>query len=906
MVKLDMTMPRDATHDTVFQLGLLGCCEFVDAQPNTPAFQRPYTSDIRRCDESLRRLRYVEGFLQRYHVLVPTSAPETVLQPGTTSASSTTSAATRSGRLSTPAQGQAAALQGTSVPSLRKRDREEQSPTVPQASMLTLDRVEGMTESQERELRGIADTLTGCRREVRKLKETILVSRALSSESGGGSSGTYGTRSTTNVTTAVAVGSSGAVAAPQQHFVAGMFSNAKLETLHRLIYRVSRGNAMFRLHGVEDDAPWLNSVDDSDDDEDDAEEDGGRDTRKGATTDLTDDGDSGVSQSVFIVYCYAPRMLEKLQRVCLNTGGRLFDASTAASERQLSDELETLTSTYRQTKQQLYELLQRCAGHHEHHSHFLLVERAVLTTMNLFRYTGVMCRVSLWIPARRDSDVRAALIEGTRSSHAEAPTLLSKSKSQANPPTFFDTNKYISIFQGIVDSYGIARYKEVNPGVFTIVTFPYLFGIMYGDVGHGVLLTMFAIGLIAAESRVEGKKQNEIFAMIFSGRYLLLLMGLFATYVGLLYNDFFGYSVGLFPSSYTWPELPLTTVGGGGSSGPSGVVHPLNPNGRPSVKPDTVYPFGIDVAWAETENKLEYYNSIKMKCAVIVGIIQMLVGILLSAMNYIRRKETYKLVCIFIPEFIFLSCTFGYMAILIVVKWCTVWESTYDAPSLLETMTNFFLSPGTVTKPLFEGQGALQAFLLLLAFSTTPVMLLVAPRMEMRAEQRKLRHRPAQSCVDEATTSDERSGLAPQQDENGADDHDDEHDDDDDDAVPHDSTEITIHYIIHTIEFVLGAVSNTASYLRLWALSLAHAQLSEVFFRFGVVQTLGMDTSGVFTVVGAGVWFGATIGVLLGMEALSAFLHSLRLHWVEFQTKFYQGDGVAFNPMDLVALHLQN
>ncbi|KDO25283.1 hypothetical protein SPRG_22235 [Saprolegnia parasitica CBS 223.65] len=106
------------------------------------------------------------------------------------------------------------------------------------------------------------------------------------------------------------------------------------------------------------------------------------------------------------------------------------------------------------------------------------------------------------------------------------------------------------------------------------------------------------------------------------------------------------------------------------------------------------------------------------------------------------------------------------------------------------------------------------------------------------------------------------------------------------------------HARIDTIEFVLNMVSNTASYLRLWALSLAHSELSTVFFEKAMLSTINMD-SFVAIFIGFAIFAGTTFGVILCMDVLECFLHALRLHWVEFQGKFYKADGIAFNPLRL-------
>merc|ERR1712150_74904 len=96
--------------------------------------------------------------------------------------------------------------------------------------------------------------------------------------------------------------------------------------------------------------------------------------------------------------------------------------------------------------------------------------------------------------------------------------------------------------------------------------------------------------------------------------------------------------------------------------------------------------------------------------------------------------------------------------------------------------------------------------------------------------------------------------------------HDDEEHGGDDEE--HGMGEIIIHQAIETIEFVLGMVSNTASYLRLWALSLAHSELATVFWEKAMLSTLNMNFF--MTFLGYGIFAGVTFGVLLIWTCWSA------------------------------------
>jgi len=108
-------------------------------------------------------------------------------------------------------------------------------------------------------------------------------------------------------------------------------------------------------------------------------------------------------------------------------------------------------------------------------------------------------------------------------SGTSVPPILHELRTNKAPPTFQRTNKFTEGFQTIMDSYGIASYQEVNPGLFAVITFPFLFAVMFGDIGHGTIIVFAAIWMIINERKWARADLGEIVGIFFLYVVLSLL-----------------------------------------------------------------------------------------------------------------------------------------------------------------------------------------------------------------------------------------------------------------------------------------------------------------------------------------------------------------------------------------------
>mmetsp|Transcript_3122 Transcript_3122/g.4593 ORF Transcript_3122/g.4593 Transcript_3122/m.4593 type:complete len:883 (+) Transcript_3122:67-2715(+) len=861
MEYVSLIVNEDAAQDCLADLGNLGVIQFIDLNPDLTPFQRRFVSYVKRCDELERKLRFFAGEIDKFGL--------DLHSPGTVDQFLDARNMGASGTKQTGAQ----LLESLEV------------------------ELDGY-ETQLKELNTYSEKLTVEYNEKVELQEVLEKARrffmtdaprlAVSALTTGGGNSGHGSGSDRSRSLLQEDSESPRDLDMRFSSVTGVVATEEKARFERMIFRATRGNCYVRF------APIKQPI---------------------------TDPETGmlVEKCVFIVFYKSLSIETKLKQICDAFSAHRYSLpdmdDAPAVDRMLTENAQELVDSRTvllKNQDTRYRLCRVLAEHTQRWTWTVLREKAVYHSLNMFKAdVSGMLRGEGWVIAESFHEVVDSVNRAHANMDLAMPSLVDHvPKPWPTPPTHFITNKFTYGYQEFVNTYGIPRYREANPALFTAATFPFLFGVMYGDIGHGLFLFLGGLSLIWNEKANDNAKLDEMTAGLHSGRYMIAMMGFFAVYAGLIYNDCFSLGLNLFGSRWLFEGQNTGEVEEGD------VALQIGEYGSP----ETVYPFGLDPMWHVSANELLFFNSFKMKLSVIFGIFQMFAGTLLKGLNDVYFGDNLGFFFEFLPMVGFAVSLFVYMVVLIFMKWSINWNSRmlsatcidpagdtwgsadYDGawvvcdmsgdgtctpwgysctgyddtaakcpldyggsgdgcqpPNLITTLINIALSPGAVDEPIYEGQAGWQNILLLIALGSVPVLLLAKPYF-----------------------LSQNHGI--------------EHADDDDEGheEEHGFGEIVIHQAIETIEFVLGMVSNTASYLRLWALSLAHSELATVFWEKAMLSTLNINWFA--TYIGFGIFAGTTFGVLLMMDVLECFLHALRLHWVEFQNKFFKADGVRFTP----------
>jgi V-type H+-transporting ATPase subunit a len=159
-------------------------------------------------------------------------------------------------------------------------------------------------------------------------------------------------------------------------------------------------------------------------------------------------------------------------------------------------------------------------------------------------------------------------------------------------------------------------------------------------------------------------------------------MGFFSTFCGFIYNDFAASPI------YLTSSCADTTVN----------------------KTDScVYPIGIDPIWHSSSNHMQFINSYKMKFAIIIGVIHMLTGIIFKGANALFNHLPIDFFFEFLPQLVFMFIFFGYICLMILIKWCTDWTFVKQAaPSLITQIINIPIKNGDPGPMPLYGEGTSQ------------------------------------------------------------------------------------------------------------------------------------------------------------------------------------------------------
>ncbi len=152
-----------------------------------------------------------------------------------------------------------------------------------------------------------------------------------------------------------------------------------------------------------------------------------------------------------------------------------------------------------------------------------------ITRFSRFSYTYL---ISGWVPSKRVADFIQGLNKVSRELLIET-SAFKRSGHPENVPVVLHNPRLFRPFQQLVTTYGQPLYEEMDPTILLAITFPFLFGAMFGDIGHGLFLAL--LGALLTSGRIKALRSMAAFGGI------VTFCGLSAILFGFLYGNLFGF-----------------------------------------------------------------------------------------------------------------------------------------------------------------------------------------------------------------------------------------------------------------------------------------------------------------------------------------------------------------------------
>jgi V/A-type H+-transporting ATPase subunit I len=167
----------------------------------------------------------------------------------------------------------------------------------------------------------------------------------------------------------------------------------------------------------------------------------------------------------------------------------------------------------------------------------LVIERDKIEGQRLFRETADTIEIWGWVPQKSKGKLETVVNKAT--SNTAIVSFTDPDFPAEDYPSMIKVPGVATPYAELVKAYGNPSYNEINPTDFFLFTFPIIFGIMFADVGHGAVLLI--AGLVGIALKRLNYRAGETMNYILKASYLLTACGFAAIVGGFLFGSVWGF-----------------------------------------------------------------------------------------------------------------------------------------------------------------------------------------------------------------------------------------------------------------------------------------------------------------------------------------------------------------------------